>query len=619
MTAGGEGVNIMRIRGSLRYSQSMRRQTGQGGAALLGQGLSLLIVVVILAGLIIFGVEQLKSVKANSTAQTMVPIVKIAGQYIDAYSTEITGLLSPGSAPVVIPIGRTSASAAIPVGPSLANGTSLPSFQGAGLLPSDYVDKDAFGQSHDLVVLEPATGQYEALIISVGGREASNTMLGKIAADFPGTGGEIPIAEQGQSASSLGKVLGEGRSWDLSLSSLNIGGTVATPGHYAILLPTVASAGRINLQNYMSRYAPGADAMTTDISMNGNSTKNVGQLSFANGPSVSEPTPGTLNLSSPAAIQGNASVAMNATVSSNLTVSQNLSSSTLDAGSGSITGNATTSTSTVHGSAAFRGGVTGGGNLSTNVAGVKGDLTAQNEATASDAGIFGSLDVSNNLTVQGGNTTASDIVPTGTAVQGAACPYEGAFQFGSYTDITGRARLAEMFCEPSASGDVWQGGLSKGGYAEQTYVQPSCPPGYTGAYTWGGYNWVDHCIPPQPSCPSGYTGSYEWNGSVWVDDCIGPNGANGAGNPTGGAPPPVVTPTNYYLYYVENALGANGEGITNGMSLSVSRATFDQAVSSGGFAISPTSAGHNLANSTAPGGALPPQCTLGGPTGIVCQ
>ncbi len=513
----GEDAKSERLAFAKRAAR--RRQTGQ--ALLLGYAVAMAIFMVMLAGVLEFGMRQMSAVRANATAQSMKPLVASASTYINQYSTEITSLLTPGGPPVVIPFARTAPGLSIPEGPVLSGGGFLPSIQGAGFLPPSYVDRDGYGQSHDLVILEPITNDYEALILSVGGTEVSNTALGQIAADFPGIGGGIPSAAQGTPAAELGQIDGVGRSWHLSLASLNISSTLATPGHYAILLPTAMSAGRLDASNYMSRYdaSNGAgNSMTTDILMNGNSVTGVNAVALANGATVSEPTAGTLALSAPTSVQGSVSVAANMAMGSNLSVDGTLGSGTLSATTGSVSGNATAGSSTVSGavsvaptSSTSANDLTVAGGMSAAAVSVANTLNATTSATSTGASTFGTLGVSGNMTVKGGALTAAQLIPTGTAVQGAACSNPGAYEYGTYTDIAGRTQTAELFCEPSTAGDVWMGGVAEAGYAEQMFAQPSCPAGDTGSYVWSNGTWVDECVAPAPPPPTyGYLRFAYW-------------------------------------------------------------------------------------------------------------
>lgn len=466
-----------------RFS-SVRRQTGQGGQ-LVSSGLAWIAAIVILGGLVMFGYSRIQGLQANDVASRLQALLTAGNQYLNAYGAEIadSGLLSVGSAPVVIPLGKLDASAPVPHGPPLPAGGYLPSVQGAGFLSSDYVDRDAFGQSHDLVITEPKSGQYNALIVSTGGAETTNEMLGRILERFPGQGGAIAVPSAGISAARSKEIAGADRSWSIPLSAIDTGGvTIASPGHYAVLLSNEMTPSELTMSQYLSRNSlPGnRNAMSANIRMNSNALENAGSVTFGasgGGGSVTSTGPGQISVQA-STIQsaGNQAVTGNGAIGGNLSIGNVDSLGTLDVkSSAAVSGNAVAG-ALAAGSATI--GASGGASQltvgsssspSTMSAGsmtVSGPLSVSDTAAISGAAnVTGSASVGGNMVVTGPLTQGSHVVPLYQASLNQPCSSPGEYARGTYTDAAGRPQTAELFCEGTNSGNFWQGAIGAAGYA----------------------------------------------------------------------------------------------------------------------------------------------------------
>lgn len=466
-----------------RFS-SVRRQTGQGGQ-LVSSGLAWVAAIVILGGLVMFGYSRIQALQANNVASRLQALVMAGNQYLNAYGGEIadSGLLTAGGAPVVIPLGKLDAAAPVPHGPALSGGGYLPSVQGAGFLSSDYVDRDAFGQSHDLVITEPKSGQYNALIVSTGGAETTNEMLGRIIDRFPGQGGAIAVPSAGISAARSKEIAGADRSWSIPLSNINTGGvTIASPGHYAVLLSNGMSPTELTMSQYLSRNSlPGnRNTMAANILMNGNSITDAGSLTFgasggggsitSNGPGQIGVQAGTIQSAGNQAVTGNSAIGGNLAignvdqlgnldVKNSATISGNAVAGALAAGSATIGASGGASQLTV-------GSSSSPSTMSAGSMTVSGPLLVSNTAAISGAAnVTGSALVGGDMTVTGPLTQGSHVVPLYQASLNQPCSSPGEYAKGTFTDAAGRPQTAELFCEGTNSGNLWQGAIGAAGYA----------------------------------------------------------------------------------------------------------------------------------------------------------
>lgn len=472
-------------RTDLHRFSSVRRQTGQGGQ-LLSSGLAWIAAIIILGGLVMFGYSRVQALQANNVASRLQALVTAGDQYLNAYGAEIadSGLLSAGGAPVVIPLGKLDASAPEPHGPALSGGGYLPSVQSAGLLSSGYVDRDAFGQSHDLVITEPKSGQYNAMIVSTGGAETTNAMLGRIIGRFPGQGGAIAVPSAGISAARSKEIAGADRSWSIPLSDINTGGvTIASPGHYAVLLSNEMTPTQLTMSQYLSRNSlpNNRNAMAANIRMNSNSVESAGGVTFGaagGGGSITSTGPGQIGLQA-GTIQsaGNQAVTGNSAIGGNLaignvdqlgtlhvknsaSISHNLTAGNLNSGATTIGSNGGRPSQLTVGSTSAPG------TMSSGSMNVSGPVSVSGiSAISGAADVTGSAFVGGNMTVTGPLTQGSHVVPLYQAALNQPCSNPGEYAKGTYTDAASRQQTAELFCEGTNSGNFWQGAIGSAGYS----------------------------------------------------------------------------------------------------------------------------------------------------------
>lgn len=246
-----------------------------------GRGLSLIEVAMALGitAIAMVSVMQLMTqstaqVRASATADRISQVLEATQNYVSANYTQLVAAAGPGT-PLVIPVGRSSPTGAIPGGPS-----GLPSIQGGGFLPSSYVDVNPFGQRHAVLVREPSTNMLEVMITTYGGRSIPDGDLGRIASKVGAVGGFMMANQPG---GVTGNIQGAYGGWRVPASTW--ANSTATPQAGRVMATLGFNNGEV-LNDYLYRRdigQPEANRMHTGIDMNGNPINNVSLLTGSGG------------------------------------------------------------------------------------------------------------------------------------------------------------------------------------------------------------------------------------------------------------------------------------------------------------------------------------------------
>jgi type II secretory pathway pseudopilin PulG len=265
------------------YAMSMKHSTRNSyrGKYLYkrNRGFSLLEIVLVL------GIAALMSVLIMSTWQTSAERIRAKGvgdklqivteaakSYVKANAAELQAV-APTSGALAIPVAKTSASGAIPAGPS----SKLKSLQGGGFLPVSFIDNNAFGQNTVLLVKKNASGNgLEALVTTYGGRSMPDDMLGHAANGMGAIGGYVPTRYVNTADS--GAVVGNYGGWRTAVNAWGAAATRPSAGH---LQTTLAFDDTALLADYLYRDdigVPAANRMSTNIDMDNNDIENADKI-----------------------------------------------------------------------------------------------------------------------------------------------------------------------------------------------------------------------------------------------------------------------------------------------------------------------------------------------------
>jgi hypothetical protein len=149
-------------------------------------------------------------------------------------------------------------------------------------LLSGFADRNSWGQSYGIYVLQPAPDQLQAIILTYGGRshdpnrpEFANILVPSTSLLLGGAGGFIPTGDlPGQLSSEL-----RGPGWTVDLSTTAI--PIPSPGHLGGLASNLDGS---NSQDFLYRVAvpgsPELNAMQTELDMTDHAIRGVSEVQF---------------------------------------------------------------------------------------------------------------------------------------------------------------------------------------------------------------------------------------------------------------------------------------------------------------------------------------------------
>lgn len=190
--------------------------------------------------------------RASQTARTdasatRLATVRIAAQsYLDEHWLRLAELAPVGGGPVAVPVGRASPRDGIPEGPG-----GLPSLQGGGFLPPIYVDRNAYGQGHVLLVRQVENERLEGMVAAIGGQAIPDADLGRLAQKVGPFGGFV--AGNPLPGNPADAILGTFGGWRSSLADWRAGGIGPSAGRPVAMLDGSAAGIAAELAQEMAR------------------------------------------------------------------------------------------------------------------------------------------------------------------------------------------------------------------------------------------------------------------------------------------------------------------------------------------------------------------------------
>ena len=360
--------------------------------------------------------DNADTLKAKGVAEKMVEVHAAAQDYIKAKNTDL--LAAVGTEPVVIPVGRPDPAAAVPSGPS-----GLPSLQGAGLLPPNFIDRNGYNQRHALIVKKVTVSgvdRIEGVVTTYGGQPIPNRQLGRIAGFVGASGGYV--------APSGDQIVGLQGGWSAQTSDWGSAPETPTVGS---VVATTAYANDAVINDYLYRNnigIPEANRMQTAIDMGGNNVDNASRVntqSLVAGTSPGAIPSGTkvytdgdirgINVWAAQTVNATDVVATGSVTANTIEANNSIVGSTFYAQNGADVGSLTSrgavsATGQVSGgSVTSRGGVSAVGNISSS----GGGITAAGNISSSGGGITaaGNIQAGGNV-VATGRVTAQDVDAT---------------------------------------------------------------------------------------------------------------------------------------------------------------------------------------------------------------
>ena len=175
--------------------------------------------------------DSSSSAQAAADAKKMTMMAKAAQTYLNVEAADLKAFITSPTQVIAIPLARNSEGQLPPDGPH----ATLPSVQKAGLLATEFIDSNALGQRHVLLVKEPVADKLEGLVVSYGGTAMQDTQLGKVIQSFGMAGGGVfakDVAPITTTPIANANITGHAGGWTLpvaSWSGANLSGTPVTP------------------------------------------------------------------------------------------------------------------------------------------------------------------------------------------------------------------------------------------------------------------------------------------------------------------------------------------------------------------------------------------------------
>lgn len=246
------------------YKNTFKKRS-QRGLTLLETAMVLAVISISMAGMSLMLADNAKATKVKASAERMTEVTEATQNYVSANYSQLVTLADAG-APVVIPVGRDCATCAVPTGPG-----GLPSIQGGGFLPANFINVNPFQQRHAVLVREPTVGRLEVIVTTYGGTQLEDDDLGRLSASIGANGGAV---YQNSTAAPSTQIVGAFGGWRTPAATWagSIGATPVTPspGRVQSALAFAASGG--NMEDYLNRFNTGDpehNRMRTAIDMNG--------------------------------------------------------------------------------------------------------------------------------------------------------------------------------------------------------------------------------------------------------------------------------------------------------------------------------------------------------------
>ena len=250
---------------------SSRTTLGRKGISLIEVAMGLGIMSLVALGVVQVTNEQNEATRALGAASQLDTMRAATHDWVRANYQQLAANLPVGGAPVLIPVARTVPGGAVPA-PVTVGAATLPSLQGGGFVAATTIDRNAYGQSHAVMVRQPASGSIEALVLQTGGRPVRDADLGRIVQRVGQSGGArfVNVTAPGMAT----MVQGNGGAWMADSGTWTVGGVTPQVSRAA----AVVSFGNASmLSDFLNRYdigLPEANTMRTAMNMGGNDINN---------------------------------------------------------------------------------------------------------------------------------------------------------------------------------------------------------------------------------------------------------------------------------------------------------------------------------------------------------
>jgi len=130
------------------------------GITMLEVGAGLAVAAVGFAGFALMQNDATQATRADASGAMMRTVVEAAVHYVQSRRSELLSSTTAGGAPIVVPVARRSATEPVPEN----------SLQSAGFLPDNWIDRNAYGHHHALLIRQAENQELRMLVVQQGGR-----------------------------------------------------------------------------------------------------------------------------------------------------------------------------------------------------------------------------------------------------------------------------------------------------------------------------------------------------------------------------------------------------------------------------------------------------------------
>ena len=209
------------------------------GISMLEVGAGLAVAAIGMAGFALMQNDATQATRADAAGAMMRTVVEAGVHYVQSRRSELLSSTTAGGAPIVVPVARRSATEPVPEN----------SLQSAGFLPDNWIDRNAYGHHHVLLIRQIANQELRMLVLQQGGRPVPRQVdLVRAAARIgPGSGfvpaENVPGAPTTH-ATGLGGVWSLPRSeWTVTQNGVQFQPSLARNAAYVVFPNTPAGGG----------------------------------------------------------------------------------------------------------------------------------------------------------------------------------------------------------------------------------------------------------------------------------------------------------------------------------------------------------------------------------------
>jgi len=130
------------------------------GISMLEVGAGLTVAAIGMAGFVLMQNDATQAMRADASGAMMRTVVEAGVHYVQSRRSQLLSSTTPGGEPIVVPVARRAATEPVPEN----------SLQSAGFLPDNWIDRNAYGHHHALLIRQAENQELRMLVVQQGGQ-----------------------------------------------------------------------------------------------------------------------------------------------------------------------------------------------------------------------------------------------------------------------------------------------------------------------------------------------------------------------------------------------------------------------------------------------------------------